>query len=311
MTMPYAGLDVSKEETAVCVRDAAGRIVLVGKAPTDPDAIAGELARCQGRAERIVLETGRMANWLHRELLARGLPAVCVDARHAHAVLSQLPNKTDANDAAMLAELARTGFYRQVRVKSETAQEMRALLKARELAVRQRMDLDNTVRGLLTGLGVRLPAAPRRFAERVAAAVADHQALARAVLPPLELRAELVRTLAELTRRLLREVRLLAVCRRLMSVPGVGAITAYAFVATVDDPTRFRRSRAVGAYLGLTSWRHQSGEVDYSGRITRRGDPMLRTLLVAACNHPRPCSRSSASPAHIKRDRGRASAHIG
>jgi hypothetical protein len=93
MTKLYAGLDVSKEETALCVRNAEGRIILEGKTPTDPDAINRELARCQGHAERIVFETGRMANWLHRQLLARELPAVCIDARHAHAVLSQLPKK--------------------------------------------------------------------------------------------------------------------------------------------------------------------------------------------------------------------------
>ncbi len=117
----YVGLDVSMEETAFCVRGAEGRILGQGKVPTDPDAIAAALERF-GRPARVVLETGRMANWLHRGLVARDLPAVCVDARQAHAVLSQMPNKTDANDAAMLAELARTGFYRAVRVKSEAAQ---------------------------------------------------------------------------------------------------------------------------------------------------------------------------------------------
>ena len=170
----FVGLDVSMEETAYCARNAEGRILGQGKTPTDPDAIAAALARF-GRPARVVLETGRMANWLHRQLIARDLPAVCVDARQAHAVLSQMPNKTDANDAAMLAELARTGFYRAVRVKSEAAQGMRALLKARALVLRQRMDLDNTVRGLLTSMGVRLPKGPRRWAERVELALeANH-----------------------------------------------------------------------------------------------------------------------------------------
>jgi transposase len=110
----FVGLDVSMEETAYCARDSEGRVLGQGKTATDPDVIAVALERF-GRPVRIVLETGRMANWLHRELVARDLPAVCVDARHSHAVLSQMPNKTDANDAAMLAELARTGFYRAVR----------------------------------------------------------------------------------------------------------------------------------------------------------------------------------------------------
>ncbi len=284
----FVGLDVSMEETAYCARNAAGRILGQGKTPTDPDAIAAALARF-GRPARVVLETGRMANWLHRQLVARGLPAVCVDARQAHAVLSQMPNKTDANDAAMLAELARTGFYRAVRVKSEAAQGMRALLKARALVLRQRMDLDNTARGLLTSMGVRLPKGPRRWAERVELALEANEALALALRPLLRLREDLARSLAELTRRLLAEAKGSELCRRLMGVPGVGAITAYAFMATIDDPTRFARSRSVGAYvgltsIGLTSKRYQSGEVDYTGRITRRGDGMLRTLLFEAAS---------------------------
>ncbi len=279
----FVGLDVSMEETAYCARNAEGRILGQGKTPTDPDAIAAALARF-GRPARVVLETGRMANWLHRQLVARDLPAVCVDARQAHAVLSQMPNKTDANDAAMPAELARTGFYRAVRVKSEAAQGMRALLKARALVLRQRMDLDNTVRGLLTSMGVRLPKGPRRWAERVELALEANEALALALRPLLRLREDLARSLAELTRRLLARARGSELCRRLMGVPGVGAVTAYAFVATVDDPTRFARSRSVGAYVGLTSKRYRSGEVDHTGRITRRGDGMLRTPLFEAAS---------------------------
>ncbi|MBB5696039.1 IS110 family RNA-guided transposase [Muricoccus pecuniae] len=277
----YVGLDVSMEETAFCVRGPEGRILGQGKVATDPEAIVGALARF-GHPERVVLETGRMANWLHRQLVARDLPAVCVDARQAHAVLSQMPNKTDANDAAMLAELARTGFYRAVRVKSEASQAMRALLKARNLVLGQRMDLDNTIRGLVTSMGVRLPKGPRRWSDRVELALEANEALALALR--LLLRLDLARSLLELTRRLLAEARNSGLCRRLMTVPGVGAITAYAFVATVDDPTRFAHSRSVGAYVGLTSRRYQSGEINYSGRITRRGDGLLRTLLFEAAS---------------------------
>jgi transposase len=221
-----------------------------------------------------------------------------------------MPNKTDANDAAMLAELARTGFYRAVRVKSEAAQGMRALLKARSLVLRQRMDLDNTIRGLLTSMGVRLPKGPRRWADRVEVALAASEALALALRPLLRLREDLARSLAELTRRLPAQAKGSELCRRLMGTPGVGAITAYAFVATIDDPTRFARSRSVGAYVGLTSKRHQSGEVDYTGRITRRGDAMLRTLLFEAASSlitlldSRAFSRNSHQPEELTVVRG-------
>jgi transposase len=232
--------------------------------------------------ERVILETGRMSNWLHHALVERGLRAVCVDARQAHAVLSQMHNKTDANDAAMLAELARTGFYRQVAVKSRAAQERRTLLQARDLVIRQRLDVDNTIRGLLANLGLKLPKLRRRFPDRVTVTIEDRPELRRIMEPLLQLRAGLVRALAELDQQLTREVRIDAHCRRLMSVPGVGAVTAFAFVATVDDPARFRSSRSVGAYLGLTPRRYQSGERDVSGRISKRGDRTMRTLLYEA-----------------------------
>jgi transposase len=189
----------------------------------------------------------------------------------------------------MLAELARTGFYRAVRVKSEVAQGMRALLKARALVLRQRMDLDNTIRGLLTSMGVRLPKGPRRWADRVELALEANEALALALRPLLRLREDIARSLAELTRRLLAEAKGSDLAARLMGVPGVGAITAYAFLATIHDPTRFAPSRSVGAYVGLTSKRYQSGEVDYSGRITERA----RTAALA---QPPVAQRSPQAP---------------
>lgn len=232
--------------------------------------------------ERVILETGRMSNWLHQSLIDLGLPAVCVDARQAHAILNQMHNKTDANVAAMLAELARTGFYRQVTVKRRPAQEQRTLLQARDLLIRQRQDLDNTIRGLLANLGLKLPKLRQRFPDRVAAAVEDLLDLEMIIRPLLQVRAGMVRGLAELDRQLSAQVRARPECRRLMSVPGVGAVTAFAFVATIDDPTRFKSSRAVGAYLGLTPRRYQSGERDVSGRISKRGDRTMRTLLYEA-----------------------------
>ena len=128
-------LDVSKDETAICVKGSDGRTAVALKKPTDPDAIATALLRTNLPICRVVMETGRMANWLYHELANREVPIVCIDARQAHPVLSQMHNKTDANNAAMSAELARTGFYRRVVVKSRGAQERRAPLRARDVAV--------------------------------------------------------------------------------------------------------------------------------------------------------------------------------
>jgi len=111
----YVGLDVSKHTTAICVRRADGVVERVCETATEPEAICTALTDLRGGLERVILETGRMANWLHGELTRRGLPAICVDARQAHAVLSQMHNKTDANDAAMLADLAPDGLLQEGR----------------------------------------------------------------------------------------------------------------------------------------------------------------------------------------------------
>jgi len=153
----FVGLDVSKDSTAVCLRDNRGDILASFKKPTDPDVLARALGTEMEHIVCVVLETGRMANWLYDELSQRGNPMVCIDARQAHAVLSQMHNKTDENDAAMLSELAWTGFYKKIEVKSRLAQERRALLRAREVAIKMRMNTENTIRGLLASFGIRLP----------------------------------------------------------------------------------------------------------------------------------------------------------
>ena len=265
------------------MRDSGGGIVLTAKVATDPEAIVACLADLDAPPERVILEMGRMSNWLHNSLLELGLPAICVDARQAHAVLSQMHNKTD---------FKRRGHARGAgphRVLSTGRGEepggsatANPAAGSRILMIRQRLDVDNTIRGLLANLGLKLPKLRRRFPDRVAATVEDRPELRLIMQPLLHVRAGLVRALAELDHQLSRVVRTDAHCRRLMSVPGVGAVTAFAFVATVDDPTRFRSSRAIGAYLGLTPRRYQSGERDVSGRISKRGDRTMRTLLYEA-----------------------------
>ena len=153
----YVGLDVSKEETAYCVMDEAGKVLARGKVATDPAALFEMLREHCLCPERIVLETGTLSFWLARELRKRGLAIEVIDARQAHAVMRLQHNKTDAGDAELLAEIARTGFCRAVAIKSEVAQEVRILIKARCHLVRQRRDTENAIRGLLGSLGIRFP----------------------------------------------------------------------------------------------------------------------------------------------------------
>lgn len=284
MEQYFVGLDASKAETSICVCDENGDLVFGVKKVTDPDAIYRALREHVGTIRCVVLEIGRMANRLYTELADRGLPMVCIDACQAHAVLSQTHNKTDANDAAMSAELARTGFYGKVEVKSRIAQERRALLKAREVALKSRVNVENTIRGLLASFGLQLPRHLQTYEERIHATLKDEPVLLSVILPLLDLRTAALRQAAALTKEMARHAKTDETCQRLMTIPGVGPVSAVTFVATIDDPRRFAKSRSVGAYLGLTSRRYQSGDIDYGGRISKRGDPMLRSTLYEAAS---------------------------
>ena len=279
----YVGLDVSLEQTAICVIDGAGTPVWQGRCDSTPEAIAAVLrARAPG-AVRIGLEAGPLSSWLWHELHELGFPVVCLDARHAKAALSMQVNKTDKNDAAGLAQIVRTGWYREVRVKSFQSHALRGLLTSRAQLVRMRVDLANQIRGVLKPFGLVVgKGTGQPFETRVrerAAAVPSLQPVIEALLAAWRCIRD---QLDVLDRLVLTTARENSAVHRLMSVPGVGAITALAFVSSIGDPSRFQRSSSVGAYLGLTPRRYQSGEVDRSGRISRCGDRLVRTYLFEA-----------------------------
>ena len=280
----YVGLDVSKEETCYCVMDGSGRALARGKTASDPDALFERLKAHSLCPELIVLETGTLSNWLARGLWRRGLAVEVIDARQAHAVMGLQHNKTDANDAELLAELARTGFYRSVAVKSEAAQLGRMLLKARSHLVGQWRSRQNAIRGLLGTQGIRFAKGTGKFVPRVRAVLAERPDLACILAPLVDELIVMKRDIERLTLEIERFAKSDLICQRLMTAPGVGPVTALAFAATIDEPSRFAKSRAVGAYLGLTARRRQSGEMDYSGRISKHGDKLLRALLYGAAN---------------------------
>ena len=155
----FAGLDISMDETHVCVLDREGVVVRESKTESTAQAIAGELAKAPS-CRRIVFETGRMAPILFHGLSQLGLPVVCVESRKAYQALRSLAtHKTDRNDARGLAHLARTGFFKPVHVKSLSAHAVRSLIGARKKLVGQRVTLENQIRGLAVVFGVRLPRA--------------------------------------------------------------------------------------------------------------------------------------------------------
>jgi transposase len=281
----FAGLDISMKETHICVVDRDGKVVYQAKAFTSPAAIAVELEKAPA-AQRIVFETGRMATTLYHGLRALGLPVVCIESRHAYQTLKSLAtHKTDRNDARGLAHLARTGFYKPVHVKSLPAHAVRALIIARKKLVGQRVTLENQIRGLALVFGVRLPRGlSRAFAARVNSASGELPALSAALRGLLAARDALLGAIAAINHDIKRLACSFEDCQRLMAIPGVGPVTALAFVAAIDEPNRFRSSRDVGPYLGLVPRRWKSGEIDYTGSISKVGDQRVRTLLYEAAN---------------------------
>jgi transposase len=281
----YAGLDVSLEETAVCIIDAQGTLVKEAKVASEPEALVGFFEGLGLSMVRIGLEACSLTAWLHERMMAAGLPVVCMETRQAKAAMGAMPIKTDRNDARGLAQIARTGWFRPVHVKSAQCRSWRALLSARRLVLNKLRDIENGVRALLREAGIKLGTPGRKqFAARVRELTTSDAVLAALAEALLTIIETMLGELARLTQQVLTIVRDETVCRRLMTVPGVGPLTALAFRATVDRPERFRHSRDVGAHLGLTPRRYQSGETDIQGRISRCGDELARTALYEAAH---------------------------
>lgn len=281
----FAGLDVSMEETHICVLDREGTILMEGKATTCPDAIAKALAKVPA-CKRVVFETGRMAPMLYHGLSELGVPVACIESRQAYQALKALKtHKTDRNDAHGLAHLARTGFFKPVHVKSLPAHAVRSLIAARKKLVGQRVTLENQIRGLAVVFGVRLPRGlSPAFVDQVLRMSDGVDGLAGAMRGLVAARDAVLAAVAAIDGDIKRLSQASRACRLLMTVPGVGKLTALAFTAAIDDPARFRRSRDVGAYLGLVPRRYQSGEIDYVGSISKCGDRRVRTLLYEAAH---------------------------
>jgi transposase len=257
-----------------------------GGEPLSPAAIRSALDGYADRLHRVGLETQAFSPWLFTELRGMGLPAIVVETVHMQRALSAQRYKTDRNDARGIAHMMRVGWFRQVHVKSSESQHLRVLLSNRRLLKRKFIDLENEVRGTLKAFGIKIGKVSRgKFEARAVEVVEAAQPLLQDLVHGmLAVRRMLWTEYCRLHNMLVKVVRRDAVCRRFMSVPGVGPVTALAFKSAVDDPHRFRRWRTVGAHFGLTPKRFQSGIIDYDGRITRCGDSEVRTALYETAN---------------------------
>jgi transposase len=281
----YAGIDVSLELSSVCVVDSSGKVVRETKVAREPEALLLHFGDLGLPIVRVGLEAGPLSQWLREGLVDAGFDVVLLETRHVKAALSAMTVKTDRKDARGIAQLLRMGWYRPVHAKSADAQEVRALLVGRKLLQAKLLDVELSIRGILRGYGLRVGDVSRgRFEARIRDLTEGHDMLETVIGAMLRARAALWNEFTRLHRTMLTIARADRVCQRLMSAPGVGALVALTYRSAVDEPGRFAKSRTVGAYFGLTPKKHQSGETDIDGGISRVGDGMVRTALYEAAH---------------------------
>ena len=279
----YIGLDVSLASTAVCVLGEKGKMVTEAQVASAPDALVSYLRELPHGIVAIGLEAGPLSHWLHKGLTDGGFEAVLMETRQVKAALKAMPIKTDRRDAEGIARLLQMGWFRPVHCKSVSSQEMRALLTSRRSLVDALTDMELSLRGVLRNFGLKLGQVSKRHYEaRVQELIAGNAMLEAAAEPILHARAALRRELAGLEKLIRNLAREDEVCRLLMTMPGVGHVIALTFKSAIDDPERFRRSKDVGPWVGLTPGRDQSGERDIVGAITKAGDSGLRVALYQA-----------------------------
>ena len=280
----FVGLDVSLKLTHVCVLDGSGKKVWQGTCLSTPESIAETIRARAPNATRIGLETGPLSTWHWHALAEMGLPVLCLDARQVKAALKLQANKTDKNDAHGIAQIVRTGWYREVAVKSLDNHKVRALLGARKQLVGTKTDIINEARGIMKTFGLVLAKCGQSFEEELEQLSEGTEMLHVTLQAFLATLRTVEKHLAKLDKEVLAYTKQNDACRLLVSAPGVGPITAAAYVSGIDDPARFKKSRTVGAYFGMTPKRYQSGETDNQGRITKWGDSLVRAYLYEAAN---------------------------
>ena len=282
----YTGIDVSLRSVSICVVNDKGEVCFEAKVAAEIATIVECLHRFDRDVKSVGFEAGTLTQYLTYGLQAAGFEVVCLEARQVSVTLAAMRNKTDRNDARRIAQILRTGWYSRVHVKSLHSHQVRALLASRKVILKKCVDLENELRGLLKVFGIRLPSRVGHgaFDTELRETVSGDEMLACALVPLLDARTVLYKTYLKLDNTVKGLVRADPLCRRLMSIPGVGPVTALTFKAAVDDPSRFKSSRTVAAHFGLTPRRFQSGEVDNPGHISRAGDADVRSALYVAAH---------------------------
>lgn len=279
----YVGIDLGDRSSMVHMLNPAGEFEKEIRLPTTAAALAREFA---GEARmRIAIEVGGHSRWVSRQLKKYGHEVYVADARKLR-LIYQNPRKSDRVDATYLAKLVRldVSLLGPIRHRGETAQQHLSLLRSRESLVKARTQLVNHTRGMVKSFGVRLPkCSTESFARKV------REGLPAALRPALGPVLDSIQDLSQRIRSYDQEIARLAAeeypeTEKMRQIKGVGALTALAFVLTLEEPGRFFKSREVGPCLGLVPRRDQSGDHDPERHITKTGDAYLRRLLIG-CAH--------------------------
>lgn len=279
----YIGLDVSLKTTAICVMDVKGKILKELVSPTDPKAIAKTIVSTGLNADLVALECGGSSHWLTKELKQLGLPAICIDARKMSAAISIRTNKTDKNDAQEIANAIRTGYYKEVYQKQDHLIEQQTLLTVRRALIDQRTQLTNCIRGILRAQG-NLDCGgsqnEEKFINRVQGLLRDlNEDVCLSINALISIYRAVCQEVSKIDIRIEKITEADEDVQLFKTIPGVGAVTALTFKLEVDDPTRFKKSRSVGAYAGMTPKQYSSGESQKQGAISKTGSRELRSLL--------------------------------
>ena len=281
----YAGIDVSLEQSSVCVVDASGKLIREAKVASEPQALIDWFGSLGFDLVRIGLEAGPLSQWLYAGMKQAGLAVELLETRHVRDAFKAMPVKSDRNDARNIAQLMRLGWFRPVHCKSISAQEVRAMLTARKLVQSKLRDIEMSLRGTLRGFGLKVGTTTLpRFAARIRELVGENETLQIIADSLLAVHAVLLREFRGFEKRLRLMARSNVEAQLLMTAPGVGAIVSLTVASAIDDPARFKSSKQVGAHFGMTPKKYQSGETDITGRISKIGDKGVRTALYQAAH---------------------------
>jgi transposase len=278
----YAGLDISMKETSIAIVDEKGKFIFEKVCNTKPEDIAKTLNDSGVKLEKIGLESGCLSFWLMDELKQLGFPAICIESKQMATIIALKVNKTDKNDARLIAEVMRCNLYKEVYHKTKESIEIGLQMGARRTLVDVRTKLKNSIRGFIKAYGIRLGGVSHtKFPNIVRNAIKKHEDSVQAAIEGiLKSYEEVCRNIEQAEKQLEELCKKDAVVQLLESIPGVGTITALTFKAVIDNPYRFVNPRDIGAYLGLTPRQYSSGDTVSQGRISKCGCSELRTLLV-------------------------------